>query len=400
MTTANPQYAMFTRAEMERRYTRARELMAQQGIDALFVSGEENFQYLAGTTGSIGLHYSLARPSVFILPMERDPVIITQSRDNFTEGSYVADIRGYFDVLRFSRQLAVDTLRELELEEGRIGTELGQEQRMGMPVGDHLAVAAALPKAKFVDGAEVIVKLRMVKSEEELVYIRKAADITRRARQRLFDECIVPGVTEREVARAIRRLILEEGGDRTSFVHIQLDKQQDFPGAKNQFHYDRPLQKGRVLGVDTGAYCWQYTVDYPRFAALGKASDEQKRVYDAIVEINRKMAEALRPGVTCAEIYQVGAKAIEDAGLTFDDPVKLKGGARMGHGQGMLLTEPPSINPRDHTVLEPGVVLSTEPGAMSKDSGIGFLWEDVHVVTEDGHEQITLDSEELREIAF
>ena len=121
---------------------------------------------------------------------------------------------------------------------------------------------------------------------------------------------------------------------------------------------------------------------------------------DPVLKLVVAQVEALRPGVTCAEMYQVGAKAIEDAGLTFDNPAKAKGGSRLGHGQGMLLTEPPSINPRDQTVLEPGVVLSTEPGAMSKDSGVGFLWEDVHVVTDDGHEQITLDSEELREIAF
>ena len=395
MTWANPQYAMFTRAEMERRYTRARELMAQQGIDALFVSGEENFQYLAGTTASIGLHYSLARPSVFILPMERDPVIITQGKDNLTEGSYVADIRGYFDVLRFPRQLSVDTLRELELQEGRIGAELGQEQRMGMPVGDYLALVSALPGAKFVDGAEVIVKLRMVKSEEELVYIRKAAEITGRARQRLFDECIEPGMTEREVARAIRRLILEEGGDRTSFVHLQ----HYLPGAKNQFHYDRPLTRGMVLAVDSGAYVGMYTVDYPRMAVLGVATDEQKRVHRGVLEVNRRMAEALRPGITCAQLHTVAVKAIEDMGLVVDDPARLRG-ARMGHGQGMLFTEPPSVNPEDHTVLEPGVVISTEPGVKSRTSDVGFLWEDVHVVTEDGHEQLTLETDELREVPF
>jgi Xaa-Pro aminopeptidase len=56
-----------------------------------------------------------------------------------------------------------------------------------------------------------------------------------------------------------------------------------------------------------------------------------------------------------------------------------------------------SINPRDDTVLEPGMVLSTEPGVRLGD--VQFLWEDVHVVTEDGHEQLTTETDELREIA-
>jgi Xaa-Pro aminopeptidase len=78
-----------------------------------------------------------------------------------------------------------------------------------------------------------------------------------------------------------------------------------------------------------------------------------------------------------------------------DRPDKLVG-SRFGHGQGMLITEPPSINPRDDTVLEPGMVLSTEPGVRLGD--VQFLWEDVHVVTEDGHEQLTTETDELREI--
>ena len=81
------------------------------------------------------------------------------------------------------------------------------------------------------------------------MYIRQAADITGWARQRLYDSHLVPGMTEREAVRALRRLILEEGGDRTSFVHVQLDVQSQLPGAKNQFHYDRPLRSGTVIGL-------------------------------------------------------------------------------------------------------------------------------------------------------
>jgi Xaa-Pro aminopeptidase len=80
-----------------------------------------------------------------------------------------------------------------------------------------------------------------------------------------------------------------------------------------------------------------------------------------------------------------------------DEPAKLSRG-RMGHGQGMLVTEPPSITPADHTVLEPGMVISTEPGLRMGD--VHYLWEDVHVITEEGHEQLTLETPELREIPF
>ena len=398
MSSVELEYHLFTRAEMERRYSRARELMGQQGIDALFITGEENFQYFAGTSAALALHGSLTRPSVFILPMDREPMVLTQGRDNLTLSCYVTDIRDYSDLLTFPHDQTLDLLRETGLKNKRIGAELGQEQRMGMPVGAYLDIVAALPEVEFVDAADIIIKLRTVKSTEELVYIRQAADITGRARQRLYDGHISPGMTERELVRALRRLILEEGGDRTSFVHVQLDVQSAVPGAKNSFNYDRPLRSGTVIGLDAGAYFRQYTVDYPRFAALGKASEEQRRLHEAVKRVSKKMADALRPGLTCAEIHAVGVRAIEaESGL--DVPTReMFARGRMGHGQGILVTEPPSITQSDHTVLEAGMIISTEPKVRS--GPLEFQWEDTHLVTEDGHELLTLETDELREIPF
>ena len=389
--SADLEYAMFSRKEMEHRYNAARELMEQRGIDVLFITGEENFQYFAGTAASLALHHSLSRPSVFILPLDREPIIVTQGIDNLKLGSYISDVRGYTDILSFPRDVVLDALKDAGLN-NRLGAELGLEQRMGMPVGAYLDLVEALPKAQFVDAADIIIKLRMVKSSEELAYIREAADVTGRARQRLFDQ-VRSGMTESDVTRLTRQLIHEEGGDRAAFVILQLD----LPGARNQFNYERSLRKGDVLAVDAGAYVGMYTVDYARMATLGKASEKQKRVHQAILEVNGKMAEALKPGVKCSEIFQVGLKAIENESPRFDQLERLRG-ARMGHGQGMLITEPPSINADDHTVLEPGMVISTEPGIRS--GGVQFQWEDIHVITENGHEQLTTETDELRELPF
>jgi Xaa-Pro aminopeptidase len=395
MTTKSASYALFTKAEMARRYAKARVLMAARGIDALLISGEENFQYFAGTSSTIGLHYSLTRPQLFILPLENEPIIVTQMVESIVLSCYVTDLRRYEGVIKFPHEVVLNALKDAGLRNNRVGAELGQEQRMGVPVGAYLDLVKALPQTEFVDAADIIIQLRMVKSPEEVAYIRKAAEITARARQRLYDGEIRPGMTERQAVRALRRLILEEGGDRTSFCHIQNGR----PGHMNQFHYDRPLERGMVIGMDTGAYYGVYTVDYPRFAVLGKATAEQKRVHEAVKYVSRKMAEALRPGVTCAEIHRVGVEACKDVDVELDEMHKRQG-FRMGHGQGMLFTEPPSISEDDHTVLDPGMVLSTEPGVSGgKQRGnVEYLWEDVHVVTEDGHEQLTLEIDELREI--
>ncbi len=392
MISEDLEYAMFSRKEMESRYARARELMERRGVDALLISGEENFQYFTGTAASLALHYSLTRPSIFILPADRAPIIVTQGKDNLVLGSYVTDIRVYDEILSFPLAVVLDARGDAGLRQNRLGVELGLEQRMGMPVGAYLDLVGRMPDTEFVDAADIIVGLRMVKSDEEIVYIRRAAEVTGLARQRLFGQ-VVPGMTEREVARRMRQLVLEEGGDRTSFVILQ----HDVAGSKNQFHYDRPLQAGTILAVDAGAYVGMYTVDYVRMASLGPATDAQKRVHSAVLDVNEKMADALKPGVTCSEIYRLGARAIEDLRDEVTDLARLSG-ARMGHGQGMLLTEPPSVTPEDHTRLEPGMVISTEPGVRS--GNVQFQWEDVHVITEEGHEQLTLETNELRDLPF
>ena len=185
--------------------------------------------------------------------------------------------------------------------------------------------------------------------------------------------------------RRLRQLILEEGGDRISFVHLIAN----FPASHTQHHLDRPLEKGNLLYVDTGAYVRFHTIDYARLATLGPASNAAKRGHAVLLEANARMIEALRPGIRCSELWDIAVDAVSSGGY------EVVPSGRMGHGQGLCFTEPPSISPNDHTVLEEGMVISTEP-----EVEINMLWEDVHVITSDGSDQLTSESTELREIPF
>ena len=106
-------------------------------------------------------------------------------------------------------------------------------------------------------------------------------------------------------------------------------------------------------------------------------------------EANARMIEALRPGVRCSELHAIATRVVTGAGY------EIVPTGRMGHGQGLCFTEPPSISPDDHTVLEEGMVISTEP-----EVEIDMLWEDVHVITADGSDQLTLEPPDLHEIPF
>ena len=384
--TSASQWTAFSKPDIQRRWSRARALMAERGLDVLLITNEENFQYFTGTTGTLGLHYSATRPAILVFPLEGEPVAIVGEviTHSVKMTSHLSDVRGYVDIQSFPYQMVVDAIRERGGGDRRVGVELGQEQRMGMPTGDYLRTVEAMSNVSFEDAADVLVKLRMVKTPEEVDYMQQAADVTGRARQRLFDE-VRPGMTERDVARRLRQLILEEGGDRTSFIHLI----SNFPPGHTQHHLDRPLEKGNVLYVDAGAYVRFHTIDYARLATLGPADDETKRSHGVLLEANARMIEALKPGVSCSELHDIAAAVVDKAGF------EIVPTGRMGHGQGILFTEPPSISPDDHTVLEEGMVISTEP-----EVALNLLWEDVHVITANGSKQLTTEPVDLREIPF
>ena len=132
--TSNEHMPAFSEADMQRRWTRARQLMAERGLDALLVTNEENFQYFTGTTGSLGLHYSSGPSAVLVFPLEGEPIAIVGEliSQSVRLTSYVRELRGYTDVMTFPYRLVVDAIQDLGGVE-RIGTELGQEQRMGIP---------------------------------------------------------------------------------------------------------------------------------------------------------------------------------------------------------------------------------------------------------------------------
>ena len=114
-----------------------------------------------------------------------------------------------------------------------------------------------------------------------------------------------------------------------------------------------------------------------------------RRGHEVLLEANAHMMEALRPGVRCSELHEIATKVVTSAGY------ELVPTGRMGHGQGICFTEPPSISPDDHTVLEEGMVISTEP-----ELAVDMLWEDVHVITADGSDQLTDEATDLYETPF
>ncbi|MEM2057127.1 MAG: Xaa-Pro peptidase family protein [Thermoproteota archaeon] len=377
---------VFSRSEIARRLNSAQALMKRNNIDALLITNEENFQYFTGLSGTICLHYSNARPAILVIPSEGEPIAIVGSATEDVVKEAVKDVRSYTSTMGIPTELYVSALKDADLRAKRVGIEEGLEMRLGIPVGELLKLMKALPEVEFIDIAPLIWELRMIKSREEQDYMRKAAEVTGIARQKVFD-LFQKDMTHRQVARLFSKLMLEEGADRIAFVHVGCKE----PLNHTQFHLDVSFNDGDILYLDGGCYVRMHTIDYPRLAVVGKASEEMRKYHKVLVDISRKMADFIRPGITTFDVWKRGYDLIKEAGFRPFDV------GRMGHGQGMLPTEPPSVSSEDRTILKPGMVISTEP-LFKSGKDIIMIWEDVHVVTEDGHEQITLETEELREV--
>ena len=360
--------------------------MKKAGIDSLLLTSDENFHYFTGGAGMTHMR-SNTRPNIVVIPASGEPIAITGAAFTYVVelAGLVKDIRTYNSISGVPSNVLAKALKDCGLKNKKVSVEKGLEQRLNIPLNDYEDLTKSLPSVEFADGSDVIWAVRMIKSKEEVDLMSKACDITGRARQKTFRE-IKLGMSEREISRMFSRHMLEEGADRICFTHVSAG----IPPNHTYLYLERTLKPGDVLYLDGGAYVQTYTCDYSRIAVAGKPTAEQERVHAGVRKANKKMIETLRPGVTCAEVFKAGAKILAEEGL---GESQLEGAGRMGHGQGILLTEPPSVSPLDKTVLKPGMVLSTEPGAERAEGE--FTWEDVHVITEDGSIQLTKESEEF-----
>ena len=138
------------------------------------------------------------------------------------------------------------------------------------------------------------------------------------------------------------------------------------------------MQPGDVLMLDTGLVWDGYYCDFDRNFALSPVEPGTADAHARLIDAAIAAYEAARPGVTASELHHamaevLGAKA---------------GGGRLGHGLGMQLTEWPSLIPEDESILEPGMVLTLEPG-IEIGGGRILVHEENIVVTERGAEYLS-----------
>jgi len=384
MSAAAPPPRGFPEAEFAARTAKAQAAMAAAGLDVLLLTTEPELRYFSGFLTQFW--QSPTRPWYLLLPKAGKPVaVIPTIGTDCMARTWVDDIRTWPSPQPEDDGLSLlaDTVIELAGRKPRIGVMKGRETHLRMPLGDFERLVTRLPDASFIDATALFRALRMVKSEREIEKISYVCDVVSgafEAAPQLFDA----GMSDVEVFRRFKIECLSRGVDDVSYLVGGAG--QGGPGDIISPPQGRALREGDVLILDTGCVYDGYFCDFDRNWAIGSADDAARRAYEVVWQATETGLAAVRPGATCADLF-AAMQAVLEAGGAPRSPQGNDVG-RLGHGLGMQLTEWPSNTPWDATVLQPGMVLTLEPG-MTFAEGKVMVHEENLVVREDGAKLLT-----------
>ena len=371
--------APFPEKEYLDRYERGYALMERDGLDALVISEKNNYWYFSGLI-SYQLDH-IQRPQICFLPKGGKPMLLVYGNDKAKAKAlpWVGEVRAYVDV-PFPEEMIAGCLKAMGLGEAKLGFELGDDQRLGIPANYLLRLTEALPKAQIKDGTAALTEMRLIKSPQEIEFMRKACDISMKAYERCLPQ-LRPGMTRREVADKLYISMIEEGAHPRHPGFLMLNSSTRYD--------DRRYNKGDRMIADFGACYEGYYGDITRMAIFGPASEEQKKDHRMACDVIQLCFDVMQPDTPIAELSRVANRELVKRGYQAVDSPK-----RIGHGIGMARAEPPSLNEVEKELHRPGMILALEPKVRSEKSAV-HLEEDV-LITERGPEFLTTGREELR----
>lgn len=370
----------FADAEFATRTGNAQALMAQHGLDGILLLSEPEVRYFSGFHTLFW--QSPTRPWFLFVPASGKPIaIIPEIGAELMRQTWIDDIRTWSAPAPDDDgiSLLTDLLSSLAQSGGRLGMLKGHETGLRMPLGDYERLIAALPGVQITDATDLIRRLRMVKSEAEIQKIAHICAIGARTFDAVPD-IAHEGMAFEDLFRQFRREALAQGADDVPYL---------VGGADQGGYHDvisppspRPLQRGDIFMLDTGATWDGYFCDFDRNWAVGQADDASRRAYDVLWRATEAGIAAARPSTTCRALFHAMQTVIAE----LDD----QGGdvGRLGHGLGMQLTEWPSHAAFDDTVITENMVLTLEP-SLSYGDGRIMVHEENIVVRADGAQLLT-----------
>ena len=338
-----------------------RDALQQRGLDGYLVQDRMEQYWLTGFTGEDG--YTIITP--------KEAVLLTDGR--FDEAASI-EAPWARKILRKKRTAEVNGGEIVRCKIKQLGFNPAQ-----MSVADHKALKKFAAPTKLVPCDDLITPARAIKEPGEVERMRASIKIAERAFEKVR-KWLKPGLTERAVAARLVYEMQQLGAQGETFPAIvAFGPNSSLPHAVPG---DRPLKKDEMLLFDWGAHVNWYGSDLTRVVWLGSIPRRLRKVFDVVREAHDRAIEAVRPGITGHDLDAVARKIITKAGFG-----KLFNHA-LGHGLGLVAHEVPRIGMGTETVLEPGMVITIEPGIYLPGVG-GVRLEDDVLVTKTGYEVLS-----------
>ncbi|MBI3975398.1 MAG: aminopeptidase P family protein [Armatimonadetes bacterium] len=352
----------------------AKKRMAQEAIDLLAIPPGDDLFYLLSYSPHLD-----ERPCYLFLTQE-DALFLVPELNATAAAPHVP-----FPTLTYTDADGPEAaLREVQ-------TRLGRPRQIA--AGDTMRADALLllqerwPEARFVPGARVMAPVRMIKTAEEIMALRRAAATADVAVRTVFDTAR-PGQSEREVARIAEEAFRAQGVQEVPSAIAASGPNSAYPHHQTS---DRLLAAGEPLLLDVGGRLDGYMSDITRMAFLGEPATRYREVHAIVEEAVTVALGVIRPGTPIREVDRAARGVIERAGY----------GAhfthRTGHGIGVTGHEPPSITHTNDLPLAVGMAFSVEPGIYLVGE-FGVRLEEIVVVTERGGERLSALGREVQVI--
>ncbi len=342
------------------------ERLGQTGLDAILVTSAYNRRFLAGFTGSSGSALITKDHAFFITDFR-----YTIQAGEQCKGFEVIEQKGSMqaEAARLAKEAGIKTLG---FEEDHV--TYSQYKLIKEAVDCEL-----LPVSGEIE------KLRLIKTEAEINILKEAARIADAAFTHILGY-IKPGLTELQVSNELEFYMRSLGAASSSFDIIVASGYRS--ALPHGVASEKVIETGDFVTLDFGAYYNGYVSDITRTVAVGEPSDKLKEIYQIVLEAQMKGLEGIKPGITGKQADALTRDHITEKGYG------QYFGHSTGHGIGLEVHEGPALSVKSDVILEPGMVVTVEPGIYIPGLG-GVRIEDDIILTTDHNERLTHSDKEL-----
>lgn len=385
---------------MNPRFKQINKLLAEHSIDALLISSIANIIYLTGYS-----NFSRDEREAFLL-------ITSNGQFIFTDGRYTTAIKKQvkkFTLVEISsKHKFSDALKDI-LKKKKINV-LGIEES-DVKISEYKMIKQAAAKVKPLN----IQNLRIRKSSEEIKLIKKTCTLSDNALAYILEQ-IKPGLTEKQIAFKLEFFIKENGGDLSFNPIIAFGANAAIPHHQTG---NQKLKTKDLILLDFGVRFKNYCSDMTRTVFLGKATSEQKKVYQTVLSGQQKAIEYIQSFYSSSEVERSETKSRSNssrlANARSNNKYLLASGVdkasrdfiisqgypsiphSLGHGIGIEVHELPTLSPVSKQTLTEGMVFSIEPGIYLPGK-FGIRIEDLFVIENQRLRQLTRSPNNLIEL--